>query len=53
VLAVGRQAQQALKWLDIPALAVRHPAHGGATEFQTAIRQLMVGEMTFRQSGSP
>ncbi len=37
VLAVGRQAQQALKWLDIPALAVRHPAHGGAHEFKAGI----------------
>ena len=30
ILAVGRQAQQALEWLDVPALAVRHPSHGGA-----------------------
>jgi uracil-DNA glycosylase len=37
VLAVGRQAQQALKWLDILALAVRHPAHGGASEFRVGI----------------
>jgi uracil-DNA glycosylase len=41
VLAVGRQAQQALQWLDVPAQAVRHPSHGGAPQFKAAIRQLM------------
>ena len=39
VLAVGRQAQQALKWLDIPAVAVRHPSHGGAGEFKQGLEE--------------
>jgi uracil-DNA glycosylase len=39
VLAVGRQAQQALKWLDIQALPLRHPSHGGASEFRTGIEE--------------
>ena len=34
VVAVGRVAQQTLKWLDIPAVAIRHPSHGGADEFK-------------------
>jgi uracil-DNA glycosylase len=40
-LAVGRQAQQALKWLEIPALSLRHPAHGGALEFKAGIREAL------------
>jgi uracil-DNA glycosylase len=40
-LAVGRQAQQALQWLDIPALALRHPAHGGALEFKAGITEAL------------
>jgi hypothetical protein len=42
VLAVGRQAQQALNWLAIPALAVRHPSHGGALEFKAGIIEALV-----------
>jgi uracil-DNA glycosylase len=41
VLAVGRQAQQALSWLDIPAVAVRHPSHGGAVEFKGGIEEAL------------
>ncbi len=41
VLAVGRQAQQALAWLDIPAVALRHPSHGGASEFRTGIKEAL------------
>jgi uracil-DNA glycosylase len=41
VLAVGRQAQQALRWLDIPAQAVRHPSHGGAVEFKAGIEEAL------------
>jgi uracil-DNA glycosylase len=41
VLAVGRQAQQALAWLDIPAVALRHPSHGGASEFRAGIKEAL------------
>ena len=41
VLAVGRQAQQASNWLDIPAVAVRHPSHGGAVEFREGIEEAL------------
>jgi hypothetical protein len=41
VLAVGRQAQQALQWLDVPALAVRHPSHGGSLEFKAGIGEAL------------
>ena len=37
VLAIGRQAEQALEWLDIPALSVRHPSHGGAALFESGV----------------
>jgi hypothetical protein len=41
VLAVGRQAQQALAWLEIPDIALRHPSHGGATEFKAGIKEAL------------
>jgi hypothetical protein len=41
VLAVGRQAQQALAWLEIPATALRHPSHGGAPEFKAGIKEAL------------
>ena len=37
ILTVGRQAEQALEWLNVPALAVRHPSHGGAAPFESGI----------------
>jgi len=34
ILAVGKRAQSQLDLLDIPAIPLRHPANGGAPEFQ-------------------
>lgn len=41
VLAIGRLAQQVLDWLDVPARALRHPAHGGALEFKAGIKEAL------------
>jgi uracil-DNA glycosylase len=41
VMAVGRRAQQALVWLQIPAIPIRHPSHGGAKMFQSSIIPLL------------
>jgi hypothetical protein len=41
ILAIGRQAQQALSWLDIPAAAVRHPSHGGSVAFKGGIEEAL------------
>jgi uracil-DNA glycosylase len=37
VLAIGRTAQRVLSWLDISAIPIRHPSHGGAQLFRAAI----------------
>jgi len=41
VIAVGRCAETALKLAGIPAVAVRHPSHGGARLFQQQLRQAL------------
>jgi hypothetical protein len=41
VVAVGRKAEQALRNLEYPCIYVRHPSHGGATEFRAAIDRIM------------
>jgi uracil-DNA glycosylase len=40
VVAIGKDAQNALADLDIPAVGVRHPSYGGQTEFITGIKTL-------------
>lgn len=40
VVAVGRKAQGALALAGIEAIAVRHPAQGGATQFTEQLRAL-------------
>lgn len=40
VVAVGRKAQGALALAGIEAIAVRHPAQGGATQFTDQLRAL-------------
>lgn len=40
VVAVGRKAQGALALAGIEAIAVRHPAQGGATQFTEQLREL-------------
>lgn len=37
VIAIGRKAEFALRELEIPALYVRHPAHGGQPAFEAGI----------------
>jgi uracil-DNA glycosylase len=41
VIAVGRCAETALALAGVPALAVRHPSHGGAGAFQRQLRQAL------------
>ena len=40
VVAVGRKAQGALALAGIEAVAVRHPAQGGAKQFTEQVRAL-------------
>jgi uracil-DNA glycosylase len=40
VVALGRSAERALQDLEIPCLYVRHPSHGGKTEFQRGMTAL-------------
>ena len=39
-VAVGKKAAAALLKWGVPHTAVRHPSHGGAKQFQTALNQL-------------
>jgi hypothetical protein len=41
VIAVGRVAEKNLVELNIPATAVRHPSHGGATEFAKGLKKFV------------
>jgi len=43
VVAVGRKAEGLLKRMDVRATYVRHPAHGGATEFARELKRLVSG----------
>ncbi|MBY0310285.1 uracil-DNA glycosylase [Patescibacteria group bacterium] len=38
VIAVGRIAEGTLRYMGIPAIRIRHPAHGGATRFASGLR---------------
>jgi hypothetical protein len=40
LVAIGRDAQIALKDLDIPVATVRHPSYGGQTEFMSGLFHL-------------
>ena len=40
LVAIGRDAQLALRGIDIPVTTVRHPSYGGQAEFITGIFQL-------------
>jgi hypothetical protein len=40
VVAIGRDAQLALKTLDIPLSTVRHPSYGGQAEFMSGLYHL-------------
>lgn len=40
VVAIGRNAQNALAELDIPSIGVRHPSYGGQSEFISSISHL-------------
>jgi hypothetical protein len=40
LVAIGRDAQLALKGLDIPVATVRHPSYGGQTEFMSVLYDL-------------
>jgi hypothetical protein len=42
VIAVGRKSELALKNLEYPCIYVRHPSHGGASEFRAAIDRVMI-----------
>lgn len=42
VVAVGRTAEKALQQIDQPAAYVRHPAHGGHTQFLQGLEELEV-----------
>ena len=44
VVGVGRVSQAALAGLGVEAVPVRHPSHGGATEFAQGMREV-VGEV--------
>ncbi|MEK6344378.1 MAG: hypothetical protein V4737_11145, partial [Curtobacterium sp.] len=44
VVAVGRKAQGALALAGIDAVAVRHPAQGGAAQFTAEMRALRDGD---------
>lgn len=41
ILAVGRKAEAVLANAGIPAVAVRHPANGGATEFAAGVARAL------------
>jgi uracil-DNA glycosylase len=43
VIAVGRVAARALAAWDIAAVAVRHPAHGGAAQFRRELATVVAG----------
>jgi hypothetical protein len=43
VVAVGRKAEGLLKRMDVRAMYVRHPAHGGATEFARELKRIVSG----------
>lgn len=45
VIAVGRCAEAAVQTAGIPAIAIRHPSHGGAKAFQTGIRAIIPGTL--------
>lgn len=40
IIAIGRKAQTALQALNVPFDYVRHPAHGGQTEFINGIKKI-------------
>jgi hypothetical protein len=42
-IAVGGVARKALKWLDEACVCVRHPSHGGQTEFAAGMQELFGG----------
>lgn len=41
VIAVGNVAEKCLIGLDIPTVKVRHPSHGGATQFREQLLELL------------
>ncbi|MFW6209990.1 MAG: uracil-DNA glycosylase [Patescibacteria group bacterium] len=44
VVAVGRVAERTLREIGIPATPVRHPSHGGATQFAAGLAAFRAGE---------
>jgi len=41
VIAVGRCAERTLDLIDIPAIPLRHPSHGGAAAFEQGIQNIL------------
>ena len=41
VVAVGRAAEKTLGALNIPAITIRHPSHGGANRFRNGLTKFM------------
>lgn len=48
IIAVGRKAEKLLKRMKVDTEYVRHPAHGGETEFRRRLKLLVGGERTKR-----
>ena len=40
LVAIGRDAQLALRDLDIPVTTVRHPSYGGQNEFMSSLYEM-------------
>ena len=40
LIAVGRNAEATVRKFTLPSLHVRHPSHGGLTEFQAGMRRI-------------
>ncbi len=45
IIAVGRSAEHAMGIMQMPAIYIRHPAHGGASSFRTGIQHLFESEL--------
>jgi len=41
VIAIGRAAEKTLGTLDIPAIQIRHPSHGGANLFRNGLAEFL------------